>query len=104
MFAGVGGIRAAKEAWTRTTSVLVSASPIASPQDRAPRRLRLFYGAQAFNTSFTGGVATFNAVTPYVGTTDSGATPFTTLRNPFPAGLRGPEGPRRAWPRAMETT
>jgi hypothetical protein len=52
----------------------------------------LFYGAQAFNTGFAGDVATFNAVTPYVGTTDSGATPFTTLRNPFPAGLRGPEG------------
>jgi hypothetical protein len=55
----------------------------------------LFYGAQAFNTSFTGGVATFNAVTPFVGTTDSGASPFTTLRNPFPAGLRAPEGAER---------
>jgi hypothetical protein len=52
----------------------------------------LFYSAQAFNTSFNGNVATFNAITPYVGTIDSGATPFTTLANPFPAGLRGPEG------------
>jgi hypothetical protein len=31
-------------------------------------------------------------VTTYVGTTDGGATPYTTLANPFPAGLRQPEG------------
>ncbi len=55
----------------------------------------LFYGAQAFNTSFDGSVATFNAVTPYVGTIDAGATPFTTLANPFPAGLQAPEGRAR---------
>ncbi len=52
----------------------------------------LFYSAQAFNSDFDGTVATFNAITPFVGTIDAGATPFTTLANPFPAGLRGPEG------------
>ncbi|MEK7405594.1 MAG: TonB-dependent receptor [Acidobacteriota bacterium] len=55
----------------------------------------LFYAAQAFNTDFDGTVATFNAVTPFVGTIDNGATPYNTLANPFPAGLRGPEGSER---------
>ncbi|MFB3905206.1 MAG: carboxypeptidase regulatory-like domain-containing protein [Acidobacteriota bacterium] len=52
----------------------------------------LFFSAQGYNTGFDGAVATFNAVTTYTGTIDSGATPFTTIQNPFPGGLRGPEG------------
>lgn len=52
----------------------------------------LFYSAQAYQTNFVGAVPTFSAVTPYVGTVDAGATPFATLANPFPAGLRQPEG------------
>ncbi len=52
----------------------------------------LFFSAQSYNSDFLGQVAAFNAVTPYVGTTDNGATPFTTLANPFPAGLREPLG------------
>jgi len=52
----------------------------------------LFYAAQAYQTSFVGAIATFNATTPYVGTIDNGATPYTTLANPFPNGLRQPEG------------
>lgn len=52
----------------------------------------LFYGMQAFNTSFLGEVATFSAVTPFVGTTDGGATVANTLRNPFPNGTVQPAG------------
>lgn len=52
----------------------------------------LFYSAQSYNSGFDGSVGTFNAVTPYVGTIDNGATPFTTLANPFPGGIRNPQG------------
>ncbi|MBI4876373.1 MAG: TonB-dependent receptor [Acidobacteria bacterium] len=52
----------------------------------------VFYSTVALNTSFFGTLNVFNAVTPFVGTTDNGATPFTTLASPFPAGLRQPEG------------
>jgi hypothetical protein len=52
----------------------------------------LFYGAQSYNSGFDGAIATFSAATPYVGTVDSGATPFATLANPFPGGLRLPQG------------
>jgi hypothetical protein len=52
----------------------------------------LFYGSQAYNSGFDGSVGTFSAVTSYVGTIDSGATPFTTLASPFPSGIRQPEG------------
>ncbi|MEK7408781.1 MAG: carboxypeptidase regulatory-like domain-containing protein [Acidobacteriota bacterium] len=52
----------------------------------------LFYSPQVYNTSFLGDVGVFSAVTPYVATNDNGATPFTTLANPFPAGLRQPQG------------
>ncbi len=52
----------------------------------------LFFSAQSYNSDFLGQVAAFNANTPYVGTTDNGATPFTTLANPFPAGFREPVG------------
>ncbi|MEK7404973.1 MAG: TonB-dependent receptor [Acidobacteriota bacterium] len=52
----------------------------------------VFYSLISMNTSFFGSLGVFNAVTPYVGTIDNGATPFTTLADPFPAGLRAPEG------------
>jgi len=52
----------------------------------------MFYSGQAFNTGFLADVGVFNAATPFVGTIDSGATPFSTLANPFPEGLRQPIG------------
>jgi len=52
----------------------------------------LFYGAQAYMTDFLGAVGAFNSVTTYTGTIDNGATPFTTLADPFPAGVRKPPG------------
>jgi len=52
----------------------------------------LFYGAQAYMTDFLGTVGTFNSVTSYPATIDNGGTPFTTLSNPFPSGLRKPQG------------
>lgn len=36
--------------------------------------------------------ATFNKTAAYVASDDGGATPFTTLSNPFPAGIPAPEG------------
>jgi hypothetical protein len=52
----------------------------------------LFYSVQIYNSGFLGGVGVFNAVTPYVASTDNFATPFATLNNPFPSGLRQPIG------------
>jgi hypothetical protein len=52
----------------------------------------LFYASQIINSSFLGQVSAFDSVTPYVGTIDSGATPFTTLSNPFPNGIIVPPG------------
>jgi hypothetical protein len=53
----------------------------------------LFYSSQAENDGGNlGAVATFNAVTSYKSSADSNATPFTTLANPFPAGLVTPQG------------
>ena len=52
----------------------------------------LFYSAQSYNTDFLGSVGAFDAVTPVVGSTDGGATPFATLNNPFPNGLVKPVG------------
>ncbi|MSV29607.1 MAG: hypothetical protein EXQ52_12815 [Bryobacterales bacterium] len=52
----------------------------------------LFFSGQSYNTGFLGDVGAFNAVTPYVGSVDGDATPFTTLANPFPGGLRQPLG------------
>ena len=51
-----------------------------------------FYSAQTYATDFSGSVATFGAVTAYTGTIDSGATPFTTLDDPFPGGVVQPKG------------
>ncbi|HEY2932543.1 MAG TPA: carboxypeptidase regulatory-like domain-containing protein [Acidobacteriota bacterium] len=47
----------------------------------------VFFSSQTYNSSFEGDVATFNASTSYVGTTNGGATPFTTLADPFPTGI-----------------
>ncbi|HTM49031.1 MAG TPA: carboxypeptidase regulatory-like domain-containing protein [Bryobacteraceae bacterium] len=52
----------------------------------------MFFSGQTFNTSFLPEIGVFNATTPFVGTTDGGATPFSTLANPFPQGLRQPIG------------
>lgn len=52
----------------------------------------IFYSVVSMNTTFFGGLGVWNAVTPYVGTVDNGATPYTTLANPFPQGLRQPLG------------
>jgi hypothetical protein len=52
----------------------------------------MFFSGQAFNTGFLADIGVFNATTPFVGTIDNGATPFATLANPFPVGLRAPVG------------
>jgi hypothetical protein len=52
----------------------------------------MFFSGQAFNTGFLADVGVFNATTPFVGTIDGGATPFSTLENPFPEGFRAPVG------------
>jgi hypothetical protein len=52
----------------------------------------IFYSTIALSTGFFGAVNVFNAVTPYVGSIDNGATIATTLANPFPAGLIQPVG------------
>ncbi len=52
----------------------------------------MFYSTISLNTSFFGTVNVFNTVTPFVGSTNSGATPYTTLADPFPTGLREPVG------------
>lgn len=52
----------------------------------------IFYSIISMNTGFFGQLGVFNAVTPYTGTIDNGATPFATLADPFPQGLRAPVG------------
>jgi hypothetical protein len=52
----------------------------------------IFYSIVSMNTTFFGSLGVWNAVTPYVGTVDNGATPYTTLADPFPQGLRQPLG------------
>jgi len=52
----------------------------------------IFYSVVSMNTTFFGSLGVWNAVTPYVGTVDNGATPYTTLADPFPQGLRQPLG------------
>ncbi|MDP2998333.1 MAG: carboxypeptidase regulatory-like domain-containing protein [Bryobacterales bacterium] len=52
----------------------------------------LFYSAQTFNTSYMGDLGVFNSTTPFTGSIDNGATPYATLANPFPAGLRQATG------------
>ncbi|HTM47215.1 MAG TPA: TonB-dependent receptor [Bryobacteraceae bacterium] len=52
----------------------------------------IFYSTIALTTSFFGAVNVFNAVTPFVGSIDNGATIAATLANPYPAGLIQPVG------------
>jgi hypothetical protein len=52
----------------------------------------LFFSPMLDNTSDLGTFSTFSPTTPYVASTDSGATPFTTLSNPFPNGLQAVVG------------
>jgi hypothetical protein len=52
----------------------------------------MFYSIVAMNTGFFGALGVFNAVTPFVGSVDNGATASATLANPFPTGLRAPLG------------
>src|SRR5262249_41242931 len=48
----------------------------------------LFYGSNTGNLDTTTGVpSTYNVAAPYVATNDGGATPYTTLTNPYPNGL-----------------
>src|SRR5581483_7052231 len=44
----------------------------------------LFYASQLDNLSDLGAVGTFSPTTPYVGTTNSGETVYTTISNPYP--------------------
>ncbi len=48
----------------------------------------LFYSSQLDDTSDLGSFPTFSPSTTYVGTVDNGATPYTTISNPFPNGLQ----------------
>ncbi len=52
----------------------------------------MFYSGQSFNTGFLADVGVFNTTTPFVASIDNGATPYSTLANPFPEGFRKPLG------------
>jgi hypothetical protein len=53
----------------------------------------IFYAPVAVDTNQAfGSIGTFNSVTPFVGSTNSYATPSATLANPFPNGLIQPVG------------
>ncbi|MFB3829001.1 MAG: carboxypeptidase regulatory-like domain-containing protein [Bryobacteraceae bacterium] len=52
----------------------------------------MFYSSPTYNDDFAGAASTFNATTAYVQSIDSNATPYTTLANPFPAGIVTPRG------------
>jgi hypothetical protein len=52
----------------------------------------IFYSSGIVNAGTLGGVASFNAITNYVGSTDGNRTPFTTIQNPFPTGIVQPTG------------
>ncbi|MGH9521469.1 MAG: TonB-dependent receptor domain-containing protein [Terriglobales bacterium] len=52
----------------------------------------LFYSPMADILSFLGGVNTFSPNTPYTGTTNSSATPATSISNPFPNGIVPTQG------------
>jgi hypothetical protein len=53
----------------------------------------IFFGPAAIDSnSAFGSIGVFNAVTPFVGSNDSYATPYSTLANPFPSGLVQPVG------------
>jgi len=52
----------------------------------------MFYASPTYNDDFMGTANVFNATTSYVASIDSNAHPYTTLANPFLAGLQVPRG------------
>jgi len=52
----------------------------------------VFFSSGLANQSGLGGVASFDAITRYVASVDSNRTPFSTIANPFPAGMVQPTG------------
>ncbi len=52
----------------------------------------VFFSSGIVNQSSLGGVASFDAITRYVASTDGNRTPFTTIANPFPGGIVQPTG------------
>jgi hypothetical protein len=52
----------------------------------------MFYASPTYNDDFLGTANVFNASTSYVASINSNATPYTTLADPFPAGLVTPRG------------
>jgi hypothetical protein len=52
----------------------------------------VFFSSLAYNNGFLGDSSVFGAVTEYVASLDGGATPATTLADPFPNGLQRPLG------------
>jgi hypothetical protein len=89
-FAGVGGLpRREGNLDTNNIGPRFGFAYQLSPKTVLRGGYGLFYSSQLDNIGGAlGSVGTFDAVTPYVGTADSGATPFTTLANPFPGGFK----------------
>jgi hypothetical protein len=52
----------------------------------------MFFSSGIVNQSALVGVASFDAITRYVASTDGNRTPFTTIANPFPNGIVQPTG------------
>jgi hypothetical protein len=52
----------------------------------------MFFASPTYNDSFLGTASVFDVTTAYVQSTNSNATPYTTLANPFPTGLLTPRG------------
>ncbi len=52
----------------------------------------MFFSSGIVNQSGLVSVASFNAITRYVASTDGNRTPFTTIANPFPGGMVQPTG------------
>jgi hypothetical protein len=52
----------------------------------------MFFSSGIVNQSALVGVASFDAITRYVASTDGNRTPFTTISNPFPNGIVQPTG------------
>src|SRR6266567_2163199 len=93
VFAGVGGVsRYAGKLDTNNFAPRFGFAYSVNPKMVVRGGYGLFYASQIFDSQFLGQIGAFDSVTPYVGTTDNGATPFTTLANPFPNGLRAPAG------------
>jgi hypothetical protein len=48
----------------------------------------IFFASTSENGNFHGQIGSFDLNTPLVGTIDNGATPYVTMRNPFPGGMQ----------------